>query len=184
MKRRHAEAQGDEDRHREGRYNSPRFAFTIGETAAGEDRAMPRFVVLRHDHLALHWDLMLEAGAVLRTWRLAAPLSLQGGTVASTVSFDHRLAYLDYEGPISGGRGAVVREEHGTFTVLQEEQGELTVRMEGQHLRGILVVTATADTPGQAVFTPDASAAQSPPVGGADRTAGREGTSAASLKCP
>src|SRR5205807_395991 len=34
---------------------------------------MPRFVILEHDHPELHWDLMLEAGPVLRTWRLAAP---------------------------------------------------------------------------------------------------------------
>jgi hypothetical protein len=28
---------------------------------------------------------------------------------------DHRRVYLDYEGPISGGRGEVVRVEAGTF---------------------------------------------------------------------
>ena len=34
---------------------------------------MPRFVILEHDHPVVHWDLMLEAGEALRTWRLAAP---------------------------------------------------------------------------------------------------------------
>ena len=29
-----------------------------------------RFVILTHDHPFLHWDLMLEADGVLRTWRL------------------------------------------------------------------------------------------------------------------
>ena len=28
---------------------------------------MPRFVLLRHDHPELHWDLMFEAGAALWT---------------------------------------------------------------------------------------------------------------------
>jgi hypothetical protein len=117
---------------------------------------MPRFVVLRHDHPVLHWDLMLEAGEVLRTWRLAAPLSPSGGAVEAAASFDHRRLYLDYEGPISGGRGSVVREEHGTFTALQEGDGELALRLDGQQLHGILVVTVVGDRPGQVVFTPDA----------------------------
>jgi hypothetical protein len=69
---------------------------------------MPRFVILEHDHPELHWDFMLEAGAVLRTWRLAAPPAL-GQVVAAAASFDHRLLYLDYEGPVSGGRGTVRR---------------------------------------------------------------------------
>ena len=32
---------------------------------------MRRFVILEHDHPKLHLDLMLEAGDVLQTWRLA-----------------------------------------------------------------------------------------------------------------
>jgi hypothetical protein len=116
---------------------------------------MPRFVILRHDHPVLHWDLMLEAGEILRTWRLVAPLHPSGGPVEAAASFDHRRSYLDYEGPVSGGRGAVVREERGSFTLLHEQEGEVTVRLDGERLRGILVVTATADRPGRAVFTPD-----------------------------
>ena len=58
---------------------------------------MPRFVILEHDHPERHWDLMLEANGVLRTWRLHAAPEL-GNTVVATPSFDHRLAYLDYEG--------------------------------------------------------------------------------------
>jgi hypothetical protein len=34
--------------------------------------AMPRYVILTHDHPFQHWDLMLEDGGVLRTWRLLA----------------------------------------------------------------------------------------------------------------
>ena len=31
-----------------------------------------RFAILEHDYPVLHWDFMLEAGDVLRTWRLPA----------------------------------------------------------------------------------------------------------------
>ena len=76
---------------------------------------MPRFVILEHDHPALHWDLMLEAGDVLQTWRLAEPPA-PGLAIEATALADHRLAYLDYEGPISGNRGTVSRWDAGVFT--------------------------------------------------------------------
>lgn len=98
---------------------------------------MPRFVILEHDHPFLHWDLMLENGAVLRTWRLAAP-PRQGDTITAMTVFDHRLLYLDYEGPIPGGRGRVIRWEHGTFTGQVQGDEEVVVHLAGEHLRGSL----------------------------------------------
>jgi hypothetical protein len=86
---------------------------------------MPRFVILEHDHPILHWDLMLEAGDALQTWRLAAPPVI-GATIEATALGDHRHAYLDYEGPVSGGRGSVKRWDAGEFS---EEAGSTpTVR--------------------------------------------------------
>jgi hypothetical protein len=96
---------------------------------------MPRFVILEHDHPQLHWDLMLEAGDVLRTWRLHAPPE-SGRIVAATPSFDHRLAYLDYEGPVSGGRGTVKRWDAGSFAPESETEAELVVQLHGRRLAG------------------------------------------------
>jgi hypothetical protein len=31
---------------------------------------MPRFVILAHDWPCAHWDFLVEAGPVLRAWRL------------------------------------------------------------------------------------------------------------------
>jgi hypothetical protein len=102
---------------------------------------MPRYVILEHDHPHLHWDLMLEAGGVLRTWRLAAP-PRHGDTVTAESSFDHRPVYLDYEGPVGGGRGRVVRWDAGTFT--WEEQGNpLVFWVEGGRLRGKAILART-----------------------------------------
>jgi hypothetical protein len=98
---------------------------------------MPRFVVLEHDHPLLHWDLLLEAGSVLQAWRLSAPPA-EGARVRAERSFDHRLVYLDYEGPISGGRGSVVRWDHGTFTWAQQEELAVVVDLAGEKLRGRL----------------------------------------------
>lgn len=80
---------------------------------------MPRFVVLEHDHPVLHWDLMLECGPVLRTWRLAEPPAA-GKTIHAEALADHRLHYLDYEGPVSGGRGCVKGYLGGTYDLVSE----------------------------------------------------------------
>jgi hypothetical protein len=100
---------------------------------------MPRYVILEHDHPHRHWDLMLEAGGVLRTWRLADP-PRPGAAVAAEPSFDHRLVYLKYEGPISDGRGSVVRWDAGTFSTEEETAERLLLRLEGERLRGTAVL--------------------------------------------
>jgi hypothetical protein len=100
---------------------------------------MPRYVILEHDRPSLHWDLMLEAGDSLRTWRLAAPPQA-GKVVAATATLDHRRRYLDYEGPVSGNRGCVVRWDHGTFSWQKAENDHLAVELNGVRLRGSLVL--------------------------------------------
>lgn len=104
---------------------------------------MPRYVILEHDHPGLHWDLMLEAGDVLRTWRLDAP-PRAGQAVGAEASFDHRTAYLEYEGPVGGGRGRVVRWDAGTYAPDEEQDGRLVVRLDGGRLRGTAVLARAA----------------------------------------
>jgi len=94
---------------------------------------MPRFVVLTHDHPCLHWDLMLEEGDALRTWRLEKPPE-NGTPIEAEPLSDHRLAYLDYEGPVSGDRGTVARWDRGTYEVLESALGCLIVRLAGDKL--------------------------------------------------
>jgi hypothetical protein len=103
---------------------------------------MPRYVILEHDHPHRHWDLMLEAGDVLRTWRLREPPKAAAGVPAEP-SFDHRLVYLDYEGPVSGGRGCVVRWDAGTFATAEETAERLVLRLEGKRLSGTAVLART-----------------------------------------
>ena len=106
---------------------------------------MPRFVILEHDHPERHWDLMLEADGVLRTWRLHAPPG-PGRTVVAMPSFDHRLAYLDYEGPVSGGRGTVQRWDAGTFEWDMETDDQKTFRLRGGRLQGRARLSRTGET--------------------------------------
>jgi hypothetical protein len=93
---------------------------------------MPRFAILEHDHPELHWDLLLEAGAALRTWRLAQPPE-HPHPIAATQLPDHRTLYLDYEGPVSGGRGVVRAWDRGVFTpeLPAADTGPITLRLCG-----------------------------------------------------
>ena len=104
---------------------------------------MPRFVVLRHEMpdgaaRGSHWDFMLECGETLRTWALDSQPDAQEPQLVEALA-DHRLAYLDYEGAVSGGRGNVVRWDAGSYE-LQDEAGvsgpTLSVRVVGSRLRG------------------------------------------------
>jgi hypothetical protein len=106
---------------------------------------MLRFAVLSHDHPAMHWDLLLQEGQVLRTWRLAHPPDTPGSIDAEPLP-DHRLAYLDYEGPISGDRGQVTRWDRGEYVPLESSPHLLRLQIAGDRLQGIATLETTADS--------------------------------------
>ena len=98
---------------------------------------MPRFAILTHDHPFLHWDVLLEHGAACRTWRLlACPDSLD--EIPAEALRDHRLMYLDYQGPVSGNRGTVSVWDAGTFEWLVDREGVLELRVMGRLLNGVV----------------------------------------------
>ncbi len=96
---------------------------------------MTRFVILEHDWPERHWDFMLEMGESLRTWRLER-FPEQDLWIQATPLPDHRLAYLDYEGPVSGNRGSVVRREAGEYRLTADFPLELWAEVTGQTLVG------------------------------------------------
>jgi hypothetical protein len=112
---------------------------------------MPRFVLLRHECLPesskpSHWDLMLEQDGALLTWSLAelpsawkgelANAEATGHRVLATRLADHRLAYLDYEGTVSNGRGHVKRVAQGEYSILAQSDPELDVQLHGETVEG------------------------------------------------
>lgn len=77
-----------------------------------------RYALLAHTvNGETHFDLMLELkeSETLRTWRLAERLDSDGATCTAEALPPHRSIYLDYQGPISDGRGEVKRVESGTW---------------------------------------------------------------------
>lgn len=108
-----------------------------------------RFVVLWHevpppgpaaprDHRGSHFDLMLDQQTHLRTWALDRwPLRV-GESCDVRALPDHRLRYLDYEGPISDGRGTVRRVERGRGRLLRDAPGGVILELRGEHFTGRL----------------------------------------------
>jgi hypothetical protein len=120
---------------------------------------MPRFVVLQHEPgpksaRPLHWDLMLESGDILRTWALESVPSV-GQPIAAQLLEDHRQDYLEYEGPVSDGRGSVCRWDAGHFTWLDADGDAVTVELQGTRLNCSLQLTRETKEPHQwtACFT-------------------------------
>ena len=102
---------------------------------------MPRYVVLEHRDAPRsagrpHWDLMLEFGPQLRTWALDEPPQATK-TIAAEALPAHRLDYLDYEGPISGGRGSVSRYCTGKYQLLDDQPDCVRLRLIGTRLQGL-----------------------------------------------
>ena len=109
---------------------------------------MPRFVILQHDtppgyERPPHLDLMFEIEGALRTFALPH-FPAAGESVPCEQLPDHRLAYLDYEGEVSGGRGAVTRHDSGVYEIVSETSETLVLRLRGQRHCGTLQLQRSA----------------------------------------
>lgn len=110
---------------------------------------MPRFVILHHQlppesPRRSHYDLLLDTGELLSTWAMDTPPNAHAPVQAQKLP-DHRRAYLDYEGPVSGNRGMVSRYEAGTYDTVSEDEDRLVISIAGQHLHGQLIIARAAD---------------------------------------
>ena len=113
---------------------------------------MPRFVILIHDFPFVHWDLLLEQDESLRSWRLLESparwlLAITPPTIPAESISDHRLDYLDYEGPVSRERGTVARWDAGTFERSEQSDDHVRLRLLGEQLRGELRLDRMRDAP-------------------------------------
>ena len=100
---------------------------------------MPSLFVILHHRLddGEHWDLMLEQGDFLRTWQLLRePIDRASLPIPARRIGDHRKAYLDYEGPLTGYRGIVRRVDSGTVEFEANTPQYCRFVLSGDRLRG------------------------------------------------
>ncbi len=110
------------------------------------------FVILHHalPDGSEHWDLGIDQGEALATWQLLEdPALLASGRIGAVRArriADHRRAYLDYEGPVSGNRGHVTRLDRGDCRVLEERPNCWRVRLSGSILIGSYEIIAGGES--------------------------------------
>ena len=124
---------------------------------------MPRYVLLRHDcppamGRSSHWDFMLEHTGALWTWALQdLPAEWQRQlAIGSDDTFkdevraerlaDHRLDYLEYEGPLSEGRGNVRRIATGIYALVEASERRIVARL-AEPLSGIALLSRSDRPP-------------------------------------
>jgi hypothetical protein len=103
-----------------------------------------RFAVLRHtDKRGDHFDLLIDSGPLLATWKCPRPPEQ---AVDSTLSFarlkDHRRLYLDYEGPLTDDRGTVQRYDEGECLIHERTASRWELTFRGQRLAGRFALEA------------------------------------------
>ena len=106
---------------------------------------MLRFVILIHDFPFVHWDLLAEQSGVLQSWRLLESperwlLAADPPVLPAEPIPDHRLEYLDYEGPVSRERGTVARWDGGELEWLEQTESRSRLRLHSNRLQGELII--------------------------------------------
>jgi hypothetical protein len=114
-------------------------------TLHGDVAGRRRFVLLRHEVAssepgATHWDLMIDDGSSLRTWRLNRCPTTNEILEAEPIA-DHRRAYLEFQGELSGDRGRVVRIDSGWILASAWTPDRIRGWLDGQLLRGLVYLT-------------------------------------------
>lgn len=106
-----------------------------------------RYVILHHRlDSGEHWDLMLEQGEVLLTWQLLRePVDRESLPIPARRIGDHRKAYLDYEGPLTGNRGTVRRIDSGTVEIEENTPKCVCFILNGGRLWGSFLLQLQAE---------------------------------------
>ena len=97
------------------------------------------FVIQIHSGFGpLHYDFMLARGKALTTWQLSHNPAKAGVSepIAAKKLVGHRLEYLRYEGPVSGGRGEVKIFDKGTYELVSVKESSWRVCLRGRLLKG------------------------------------------------
>jgi len=106
---------------------------------------MPRFVLHAHSGFGpTHYDLMIEQARSLATWQfqtdpsgLADEERQKSSPLPCRQIADHRKAYLDYQGPVSKGRGIIDRIDSGDCILIDDQPLRRLAEFSGQRLKGL-----------------------------------------------
>jgi DNA ligase D-like protein (predicted 3'-phosphoesterase) len=108
-----------------------------------------RFVVQLHDATALHFDLRIQVGGILRSWAVPKGPSLDPAVRRLAVPVeDHSLEAGEFEGVHEGqarGTGAVIIWDEGPADIVRDEPAHLAFDLHGSKLTGGFALTRTGE---------------------------------------
>jgi len=106
-----------------------------------------KFVVQEHTTPeGVHWDLMLEQGDALTTFRLdQEPAQALTHQVRAVKIFDHPLRFLTYEGPVQKGTGHVRIVDSGSYSYRDRCDDRWALELNGNVLKGGFVLARVED---------------------------------------
>jgi len=99
------------------------------------------FVIHKHTKgNETHWDLMIESGDVLKTWRLENPpeklVSEANEKTKATPIADHDKKFLTYQGIVNNGKGTVEIVDEGTCIIESISENDMKIIFDGKIVRG------------------------------------------------
>ncbi|HML74666.1 MAG TPA: DNA polymerase ligase N-terminal domain-containing protein [Anaerohalosphaeraceae bacterium] len=101
------------------------------------------FVIQQHSTPeGIHWDLMLQRGDVLWTWRMTiSPEHINTACLPIERIVDHPLRFLSYEGPVQNKTGQVKIADKGSYRLISEKTDSLCIDVQGKILQRIFTLT-------------------------------------------
>jgi hypothetical protein len=119
-------------------------------TSRATDKNCCRFSIAKHEMPAnssrhSHFDLFLESQGTLLTWELSSLPTTPKKQLVRRLA-NHRLVYLDFQGPLSDDRGTVKLVDSGSLKWMTLESERLIAHIKGQTADGILTLTSGASS--------------------------------------
>ena len=103
------------------------------------------FVIQEHQTPdGVHWDLMLQEGDTLRTWRMnSPPRTVDAIAMPLERIHDHPLRFLTYEGPVQNNTSRIHIVERGRFKRIAQTPSQWSVVFDGVNLKGPFLLRQT-----------------------------------------
>ncbi|MHC5146547.1 MAG: DNA polymerase ligase N-terminal domain-containing protein [Planctomycetota bacterium] len=107
-----------------------------------------QFVVIEHTTSdGVHWDLMLDRGEVLWTWRLdTTPGKIAEKAVSAERISDHPRRFLAYEGPVQNNTGQVAIVDKGQYRLYQKTEDLFEIDLDGSLLSGLFSLARQSES--------------------------------------
>jgi len=102
-----------------------------------------KFVIQKHTRQdqPIHWDLMLEAGEFLETFRLELPPDrLPNQRCVAVRIFNHPRKFLTYEGSVNNGVGSVQIAEAGIYRLVSKSETHWELELHGKILKSVFTL--------------------------------------------